>query len=63
MPLMHCVRYISTLRKEISLLIVQKQQQYMTGHASLGSVSSKNIGPATEMSRRPYVERDGETEH
>ena len=34
MPLMHCVLYTSTLRKEMFLVIVQKQQQYVTGHAS-----------------------------
>jgi len=33
--------YTSTLRKEMFLVIVQKQQQYMTGHASFWAVSSK----------------------
>ena len=39
MPLMHCVT--STLRKEIFLVIVQKQQQYTKGYASFWAVSSK----------------------
>ena len=37
---MHCVHY-STLRKEMFLVIVQKQQQYVTGHANFWAVSSK----------------------
>ena len=42
MPLMHCVGpYTSTLRKEMFLVIVQKQQQYVTGHASYWAVSCK----------------------
>ena len=36
-----CTVYTSTLRKEMFLVIVQKQQQYMTGHASFWAVSSK----------------------
>ena len=51
MPLMHCV-HTSTLRKEMFLVIVQKQQQYMTGHASFWAVSFKTLdrllkGPTT----------------
>ena len=33
--------YTSILRKEMFFVIVQKQQQYMTGHASFWAVSSK----------------------
>jgi len=40
MPLMHCV-HTSTLRKEMFLVIVQKQQQYVTGHTSFWAMSSK----------------------
>ena len=36
---MHCAHY--TLRKEMFLVIVQKQQQYVSGHASFWAVSSK----------------------
>ena len=42
MPLMHCV-HTSTLRKEMFLVIVEKQQQYVTGHASFWAVSSKTV--------------------
>ena len=41
MPLMHCVHYYSTLRKEMFLVIVQNQQQCVTGHASFCAVSSE----------------------
>ena len=41
MPLVHCTVYTGTLRKEMFLVIVQKQQQYVTGHASFWAVSSK----------------------
>jgi len=39
------------------LVIVQKQQQYVTGHAGVWAVSSKTSDtiPATEKARRPYV--------
>ena len=36
---MHCV-HTSTLREEMFLVIVQKQQQYVTGHTSFWAVSS-----------------------
>jgi len=36
-----CTVYTGTLRKEMFLVIVQKQQQYVTGHASFWAVSSK----------------------
>ena len=40
MPLMHCVHYYYSEKRNV-LVIVQKQQQYVTGHASFWAVSSK----------------------
>ena len=36
-------------------MIVQKQQQYVTGSRKLLGSEFQNIGPATEKARRPYV--------
>jgi len=37
---MHCVHYYYSEKRNV-LVIVQKQQQYVTGHASFWAVSSK----------------------
>ena len=52
MPLMHGV-HTSTLRKEMFLVIVQKQLQYVTGHAYFWAVSSKTSDRAGDWAGSP----------
>jgi len=49
---MHGV-HTSTLRKEMFLVIVQKQLQYVTGHAYFWAVSSKTSDRAGDWAGSP----------